>query len=117
MTESSHQSAIVEYCAWKAAEDWRYSLLMHTPNQGKRSARFGAELKRMGMKPGFPDLALLWPRPPYGSCLFLEMKFGRGKTTPAQDEWHRMLRAAGHLVAIPRSSNEGIEIIEGHLHG
>lgn len=31
---------------------------MHCPNEGKRSKRTGAQLKRQGMKPGFPDVLI-----------------------------------------------------------
>lgn len=34
---------------------------MHCPNEGKRSARTGASLKRQGMKPGFPDVLIFKP--------------------------------------------------------
>lgn len=34
---------------------------VHVPNQGKRSWGYGAELKRMGLWTGFPDLLVFGP--------------------------------------------------------
>jgi hypothetical protein len=43
----------------------------HVPNEGKRSVRTGAFLKRMGMLPGVADLVVIVPP---GRCHFLELK-------------------------------------------
>lgn len=55
--------------------------LMHVPNEAKRDARVGAKLKKMGMRPGFPDYFLHVVRlkkesvTPAGG-LMIEMKAG-----------------------------------------
>jgi hypothetical protein len=36
---------------------------LHVPNEGKRSARTGADLKRQGMKPGAPDVLIFTGEP------------------------------------------------------
>ncbi len=113
MSETDHQIAIVEWAAWKSTQDPRYDYLIHIPNQGKRSLSQGRLFKRMGLRKGFPDLAFLYPN--RGRCLFIEMKLPGQKPTKEQTEWHERLHSAGHVVRIAYSSNEAIEMIEGHL--
>ncbi len=46
-------------------------LWWHTPNGERRDVQTGARLKRMGVKPGVPDILLVSP---HGSVRFLELK-------------------------------------------
>jgi hypothetical protein len=65
---------------------WRVPKLIawHTPNESVRTPRTGAYLKKMMMLPGVPDFVIV---PPGGRCHFLELKFGKGKLSPAQEEF------------------------------
>ncbi len=59
-------------------------IAFHPSNEGIRSPRTGAYLKKMMMLPGVPDFVIV---PPGGRCHFLELKFGKGKLSPAQEEF------------------------------
>ena len=48
--EDSDQEAVIEYCEIRGIP------IVHIPNEGKRTVSYGAKLRRMGMKKGFPDL-------------------------------------------------------------
>ena len=61
-SEATHQKIIFEWAEWQKAKYPELDMLMHTVNEGKRSPRVGAELKKMGMKKGFPDISLLVPK-------------------------------------------------------
>lgn len=72
--------------------------IFHVPNEGKRTN--GNILKAAGVKEGVPDIFLLVPKK--GFCgLALEMKFGKNKTTPAQQDWLKRLQRAGYKIAVP----------------
>ena len=60
--EATHQKIIFEWAEWQKSKYPELDMLMHTVNEGKRSPRVGAELKKMGMKKGFPDISLLVPK-------------------------------------------------------
>ena len=72
-------------------------LLHHVPNEGKRTN--GAVLKAAGLKTGVPDLSLPVPRGGFHG-LYIEMKFGSGKTTKAQEEFMALLRKQGYKTAV-----------------
>lgn len=56
-------------------------IYFHVPNQGKRTKWSGAELKRLGLLPGVPDLAIILPG---ARIAFLELKSLDGVLSPAQ---------------------------------
>ena len=90
-------------------------MLVHIPNEGKRSKRYGAELKRQGLKAGFPDLGLFVPR---GNkhALFIEMKVGRNKCTDNQKKWIRELINQNYEVKVCYSCEEAIQVIKRYLN-
>ena len=66
-SEAAEQEAVVEYC------DVRHIPIVHIPNEGKRSVSYAAQLKRAGMRKGFPDLFVPLAREGFHG-LFVEMK-------------------------------------------
>ena len=93
--ESSEQSALVKRIR---RAGW---LVVHTPNQGRRSAAEVAALKRMGFVSGFPDLFVFGA--PAGSAfpgVGIELRRqGRTRTVTAERERvYQQLEAAGFLV-------------------
>lgn len=71
--------------------------LWHTPNGGQRDVRVAAKLKAMGTLKGAPDLMALWMAPLDGNGggllhrqAWIELKAGKGRVSPEQEEWHRM---------------------------
>lgn len=107
-TEIQEQCAVVEYC------DLRGIPVVHIPNEGKRSARYGAQLKRMGLRRGFPDLFIPVARKGYHG-LFIEMKAKGGRVSPEQKEWARVLAEQRYLCAVCYSFEEAVKTIEGYV--
>lgn len=103
-SETAEQITVVEYCAIKKIP------VVHIPNEGKRSAANGAALKRMGLQKGFPDLFIPRARGKYHG-LFIEMKYGKGKTTADQEKWLALLSGEGYAAAVCYSADEAIKTI------
>ena len=88
--------------------------LYHTPNGGYRNQAEAVQLKRMGVKPGVPDLFLPYPVGDY-SGLWLEMKTDKGKPTACQRDWIEYLRSVGYCAYICHGAGEAINAIEAYL--
>lgn len=106
-SEMEEQKAVVEYC------DLLHIPIVHIPNEGKRSVSYAAILKSMGLRSGFPDLFVPRARGGYHG-LFIEMKYGKNKTTKEQKEWLERLAAEGYACAVCYGAAEAIKIIESY---
>lgn len=106
-SEDAEQEAVVEYC------DLLHIPIVHIPNEGKRSLSYAARMKRMGLRSGFPDLFVTLARGGYHG-LFIEMKYGKNKTTKEQKEWLERLSAEGYACAVCYNAAEAIKTIENY---
>lgn len=106
-SEEAEQAAVIDYCAIKNIP------VVHIPNEGKRSPSYGAKLKRMGLKKGFPDLFFPIPRGGYHG-LFIEMKYGKGKLSDDQKEWLQSLSDSGYACYVCYGADEAIRIIKNY---
>ena len=106
-SEDAEQEAVVEYC------DLLHIPIVHIPNEGKRSLSYAARMKRMGLRSGFPDLLVPIARGGYHG-LFIEMKYGKNKTTKEQKEWLERLSAEGYACAVCYNAAEAIKTIESY---
>ena len=115
-TEAQEQKSLIEWAKWQEKKYPELKMLMHVPNEGKRSKRYGAELKRMGMAKGFPDLGLLVPNKKYAG-LFIELKADKTKNmTKEQKEWLEKLNSYGYKAVRCNGSEEAIQIIKKYLN-
>lgn len=92
--EAEEQEALFVWAEYQSAAHPELRLLYHIPNEGKRSAAYGAALRRQGMKKGVPDLCLPVARGKYHG-LYIEMKAGRNKPTVDQQWWLEALERQG----------------------
>lgn len=88
-----------------ASKDWEWT---HLPFGEKRSAKTGARLKRMGVKPGWADFAFIGPK---AALKFLELKRRNEDLTEAQAEFFAAMRARGIECEVARSHKEAIAIL------
>jgi hypothetical protein len=79
----------------------------HIANQRQTSVRVGAKLKRMGVKPGIPDLCIVWR----GRVIFIELKSEGGRVKSTQSDMLSALTMAGAVVNVCRS----LEDVQGFL--
>lgn len=110
--EENTQMACVKWFAYQYPQYYPY--LHHSPNGGKRNVREGARFKAMGVKAGFPDIAIyLFSEECRG--LFIEMKTGKGRQTESQKEWQRMLVGQGCRYEVCRSFEEFKTAVESYI--
>lgn len=79
-----------------------------------RKMRTIVRLRDEGQRAGIPDITLAYP-----SCgfhgMFIEMKAGKNKTSPAQNEWISRLEKAGYLCVICYSFEDAKREILAYL--
>lgn len=73
-----------------------------TNQRGTRKPWEQGILTALGLRPGVPDLLLLWK----GRLVGIELKSARGRMSPAQEEFHRLLTLAGGVAHVCRSLDE-----------
>lgn len=112
-SEEIEQARLIK---WTHRQDVRalmpaLKFIHHSPNGGKRSAFTGAQMKALGVKPGFPDLilpvakrlsdtAVIYPG------LVIEMKSAIGTLSPEQKDWKAHFVAEGWLFRLARTAQE-----------
>ena len=88
------------------------ALLYHVPNEGKRTN--GGILKAAGLKSGVPDICLPVAMGGFHG-LYIELKFGKNKTTKSQDDYIGLLKAQGYKTAVCYGAEEAREEILDYL--
>ncbi len=114
MSEYQEQVALLATVAAYTGQYPELALLFAIPNGEYRTEITGARLKRAGVKPGVPDLFLPVPRRGYAG-LWIEMKAGKNKPTPAQLWWMDQLRAQGYRTVVAWTSFDAWVAIEAYL--
>ncbi len=115
-TEDEAQAAVFQWAEYAIAAYPCLKLLHHIPNEGKRSASYGARLKRLGMKRGVSDICLPVARGGYHG-LYIELKVAGGKPTSEQKDFLRSVNIEGFLGVLCYGSREAITLIERYVKG
>jgi VRR-NUC domain len=94
----------------------RGAIVWHTPNAAKRGLVEGSVFRRLGTRPGIPDLLALRSG---GPLCGLELKSARGRLSPAQKETIAALKAAGARVEVANTFDDALDHLErwGILRG
>ena len=115
-SEAEEQEALMN---WAGMAKWKYPQLFwlfHIPNGGTRHPAEAMHLKKMGVKPGVPDLFLPYPVQPYHG-LWIEMKSMTGRPTALQKEWIETLRKFGYAAYVCKGFKTAQERIIAYLEG
>lgn len=94
-------------CADYLRKQYPSLLWFHPANGEARSLQTGARLKRMGVRPGTPDIMLFWEDSqhfPQIGCI--ELKADRGKLTDTQTEFMLRIISIGGQYAICKTLDE-----------
>ena len=89
-------------------------LWFHPPNGGSRDPREARILKSMGVKPGVPDIIIVWD-----PMVAIELKTAKGRPSRHQTAWLTALRDNGWVAEIARSYDDVLAILRsvGILEG
>jgi len=123
ITEAEHQKVVIE---WVRLHEKKWPCLKYLyacPNEGKHKVQYRVHQKAMGVKKGVLDLFLPFPTfdhsgnsPRWTYCgLYIEMKAGKNKLTPEQEDWVAYLRTVGYKVVVCWTSREAMIAIETYL--
>ena len=113
-SEAEEQMAVIKWADLMSNKHPCLKWLYHCPNGGSRNIAEAANLKRMGVKAGVPDLCLPYPSGKYHG-LYIEMKTDKGRQTAAQREYLSWLNQAGYKAVVCHGAEEAIEVIWGYL--
>jgi len=108
LSEEAIHKAIMD---WVRLKPTIKKLVMHFPNEGKRTPSFGRLMKEMGMRAGVSDLFISMARHGYHGA-WIELKTKQGVVSPAQVEFLEDMRQQGYYTVICRSIEDGIKVIE-----
>ena len=107
--ESEEQVAVADYLRYQKV------LFNHCPNEGKREPRTGAILKRMGMRPGFPDFFIYESRGGFHGLAIELKRVKGGRVTDEQRNCLRELTERGYYAAVCKGFDEAKDIIDKYL--
>ncbi len=114
-TESEEQQALFRYCAVEMGRYPELEMLVHTPNEGKRTRATGGRLKKEGLRKGYPDITLYLPSCNYHG-LMIELKRRRGsKKTQEQKGWICNLNNYGYAAAFCYGWEDAWKFIQAYL--
>ena len=99
MSEAQEQIALIQWAKLQSGKYPELALIYHIPNGGSRHPAEAARLKQQGVKAGVPDLCLPVARGGYNG-LYIELKAGRNKPTPLQNEWLSWLNQQGYRAVV-----------------
>lgn len=112
--EGNEQEALFRWAAFVRGRFPEIDLLYHIPNGGSRNRLEAANLERQGVKSGVPDLCLPVARGKYHG-LYIEMKYGKNKTSENQRKWLTALQKQDYAVAVCYGWQEAQELITKYL--
>lgn len=111
MTEDQFCAKAVQYI-WNTYPETR-RLLIHIPNEAKRSKIEWVQMKAKGLIPGAPDYIFLWKAKAYA----IEAKDPEtGRISKDQKQVHEALLNTGIPVHIVYSDKEFIKVIESIIN-
>ena len=112
--EDIEQTLLISWAKYASAKYPELDMLIHIPNGGLRAASTGAALKRQGVRPGYPDLALNTAHCGYHG-LFIELKRIGGRASDLQIDWLERLERAGNAVAVCWGMEPAQALLEAYL--
>lgn len=101
ISEAALHKQVFDYLSWALPEN---AFAFHCPNGGSRDVREARNLKKLGVRAGFPDIGVLCN----SAAVFFELKSEKGSLSAAQKQCIPLIERAGCPVYVCRSLNEVI---------
>lgn len=108
VSEESIHNAVMQ---WIRLNPSLEKVVMHIPNEGRRTLNFGKRLKDMGMKKGVSDLFIAMSKHNYHGA-WIELKSAHGKLSQHQKEFLDEMDRQGYFTSTCWSIDEAINIIK-----
>lgn len=113
--EDTEQELVIRWSIGQIGTWPELALLYHPANGGKRGKQEAAKFKRMGVKPGVPDLCLPVARGGFHG-LYVEMKRrDGGRVSSEQRTWLAHLTAQGYRALVAEGHEQAIALIRDYL--
>lgn len=113
-SEAEEQMKVIKWAESMSNKHPCLKWLYHTPNGGSRNVAEAANLKRMGVKAGVPDLCLPYPSNGFHG-LYIEMKKDGGRLTAAQRDYLAWLNENGYRAVVCYGTEHAIKVLEYYL--
>ena len=86
----------------------------NVPRGGLAAMKSQMKFKTLGLRPGFPDIAVALPaKPEYGQPnIYIEVKAPKGRQVDTQKDWQAKLEAQGHIYRICRSVDDVKDLLK-----
>lgn len=108
ISEDSIHKAVMQWVGLKPSIE---RLILHIPNEGFRTKRYGKKLKDMGMKAGVSDLFIAMPSHGFHGA-WIELKSKNGILSALQKEFLEDMRIQGYFTSVCYSIDEAINMID-----
>lgn len=112
--ESTEQIALFKWAAFQSGKYPELELMYHIPNGGRRDKVTARILKAEGVKAGVPDICLPAPRGKYHG-MYIELKYGKNKTTRNQYQWLASLSGQGYYTTVCYGWEDARKVIMQYL--
>ncbi|WP_151765231.1 VRR-NUC domain-containing protein [Acinetobacter soli] len=114
-TEDQEQMALISWAHRIKYGSGRLSdYLIHIPNGGSRHVAEASKFKKLGVKPGVPDLQLLISNGLVHG-LWIELKSKKGRLQPSQRLMMQRLEEQGYMCKVCFGADEAISEIKKYL--
>jgi len=114
MSEHDEQVALFTWAGLVSKKYPELKMLFAIPNGSLRHIAVARKLKSEGVKSGIPDIFFAVARGEFHG-MFIEMKYGKNKTTTQQNEWIETLTEQGYLCIVCYSWTDAQWAIEQYL--
>lgn len=111
LSETEIQRQIIEWC--NHIPELR-NMVIHIPNEGKRTISMGRKLRQIGLRPGVADLFIPIPRHGYNG-VWVEIKSKHGVLRENQREFLSDMEKQGYLTFISRSLEDFMQKINAYM--
>ncbi len=116
VSEEAIHKAIIQYVRTHPRLNMIQKLIMHFPNEGKRSLRYGKLMKDLGLRPGVADLFIAMPAQGFNGA-WIEIKSKSGHVSPNQKEFLADMATQNYFTAVCWSIDEGITLLDWYCLG
>lgn len=116
VSEEAIHKGIIQYIRNHPRLKIIQKLIMHFPNEGKRSLRYGKLMKDLGLRAGVSDLFIAMPAQGFNGA-WVEIKSKGGITSPNQKEFLCDMTTQNYFTAVCWSIDEGITLLDWYCLG